>query len=177
MGNSVPGRQLDGMKNPGHKLVSSGKGLHLSGLVCSLVPKAGWTFAERGTENLIAATTAPYQSTAGAGPRRVGRGLNGRSGQGGEGQAHRSTSSALPWPARCSAVRPALPLRTALDSAVMSTAMNFGTKSFQPRPPDKGSFPLDHFGEARRGEAQATGGPRLVGRVRGTQSRWQRLEC
>ncbi|EDL89771.1 similar to 2810437L13Rik protein (predicted), isoform CRA_a, partial [Rattus norvegicus] len=28
----------------------------------------------------------------------------------------------------------------------MSTAMNFGTKSFQPRPPDKGSFPLDHFG-------------------------------
>ncbi|XP_047695030.1 uncharacterized protein LOC125154584 isoform X3 [Prionailurus viverrinus] len=29
----------------------------------------------------------------------------------------------------------------------MSTAMNFGSKSFQPRPPDKGSFPLDHFGE------------------------------
>ncbi|KAM6897580.1 cytochrome c oxidase assembly protein COX19 [Xenentodon cancila] len=29
----------------------------------------------------------------------------------------------------------------------MSTAMNFGTKSFKPRPPDKGSFPLDHFGE------------------------------
>ncbi|KAL4669203.1 hypothetical protein H8959_007757 [Pygathrix nigripes] len=28
----------------------------------------------------------------------------------------------------------------------MSTAMNFGTKSFQPRPPDKGSFPLDHLG-------------------------------
>ncbi|KAK2116529.1 hypothetical protein P7K49_003415 [Saguinus oedipus] len=27
----------------------------------------------------------------------------------------------------------------------MSTAMNFGTKSFQPRPPEKGSFPLDHF--------------------------------
>eukprot|EP00069_Balaena_mysticetus_P014925 bmy_08939T0 len=27
----------------------------------------------------------------------------------------------------------------------MSTAMNFGSKSFQPRPPDKGSFPLDHF--------------------------------
>lgn len=75
MGNSVPGRQLDGMKNPGHKLVSSGKGLHLSGLVCSLVTKAGRTFAERGTENLlIAATTAPYQSTAGAGPRRVGAG-------------------------------------------------------------------------------------------------------
>nr|KAF6348120.1 cytochrome c oxidase assembly factor COX19 [Myotis myotis] len=32
----------------------------------------------------------------------------------------------------------------------MSTAMNFGSKSFQPRPPDKGSFPLDHFGECRR---------------------------
>uniref|UniRef100_A0A8C7A6Y0 Cytochrome c oxidase assembly protein COX19 n=1 Tax=Neovison vison TaxID=452646 RepID=A0A8C7A6Y0_NEOVI len=31
----------------------------------------------------------------------------------------------------------------------MSTAMNFGSKSFQPRPPDKGSFPLDHFGECR----------------------------
>ncbi|XP_074914626.1 cytochrome c oxidase assembly protein COX19 [Buteo buteo] len=29
----------------------------------------------------------------------------------------------------------------------MSTAMNFGTKSFKPRPPDKGAFPLDHFGE------------------------------
>ncbi|OBS69320.1 hypothetical protein A6R68_02148 [Neotoma lepida] len=27
--------------------------------------------------------------------------------------------------------------------------MNFGTKSFQPRPPDKGSFPLDHFGECK----------------------------
>ncbi|XP_015732023.1 cytochrome c oxidase assembly protein COX19 [Coturnix japonica] len=29
----------------------------------------------------------------------------------------------------------------------MSTAMNFGAKSFKPRPPDKGAFPLDHFGE------------------------------
>ncbi|NXO33694.1 COX19 protein, partial [Locustella ochotensis] len=29
----------------------------------------------------------------------------------------------------------------------MSTAMNFGSKSFTPRPPDKGAFPLDHFGE------------------------------
>ncbi|NWU95833.1 COX19 protein, partial [Upupa epops] len=29
----------------------------------------------------------------------------------------------------------------------MSTAMNFSTKSFKPRPPDKGAFPLDHFGE------------------------------
>ncbi|KAI5617627.1 cytochrome c oxidase assembly protein COX19, partial [Silurus asotus] len=31
----------------------------------------------------------------------------------------------------------------------MSTAMNFGTKAFQPRPPEKGSFPLDHFGECK----------------------------
>ncbi|KAI4872375.1 hypothetical protein NFI96_033640 [Prochilodus magdalenae] len=31
----------------------------------------------------------------------------------------------------------------------MSTAMNFGTKSFKPRPPEKGSFPLDHFGECK----------------------------
>ncbi|NP_001243733.1 cytochrome c oxidase assembly protein COX19 [Taeniopygia guttata] len=29
----------------------------------------------------------------------------------------------------------------------MSTAMNFSSKSFAPRPPDKGAFPLDHFGE------------------------------
>ncbi|KAK9393117.1 Cytochrome c oxidase assembly protein COX19-like [Crotalus adamanteus] len=28
----------------------------------------------------------------------------------------------------------------------MST-MVFGAKSFKPRPPDKGAFPLDHFGE------------------------------
>ncbi|XP_023372302.1 uncharacterized protein LOC111727067 [Otolemur garnettii] len=35
-------------------------------------------------------------------------------------------------------------------AVVMSTAMNFGTKNFQPRPPDKGSFPLDHFGERWR---------------------------
>ncbi|KAG8433044.1 hypothetical protein GDO86_017352 [Hymenochirus boettgeri] len=31
----------------------------------------------------------------------------------------------------------------------MSTAMNFGSKTFKPRPPDKGSFPLDHFGECK----------------------------
>nr|XP_033818643.1 cytochrome c oxidase assembly protein COX19 [Geotrypetes seraphini] len=31
----------------------------------------------------------------------------------------------------------------------MSTAMNFGAKSFKPRPPDKGSFPLDHYGECK----------------------------
>ncbi|XP_071427467.1 cytochrome c oxidase assembly protein COX19 isoform X2 [Pithys albifrons albifrons] len=29
----------------------------------------------------------------------------------------------------------------------MSTAMNFSSKTFTPRPPDKGAFPLDHFGE------------------------------
>ncbi|XP_055565538.1 cytochrome c oxidase assembly protein COX19 isoform X1 [Falco cherrug] len=29
----------------------------------------------------------------------------------------------------------------------MSTAMNFSTKSFKARPPGKGAFPLDHFGE------------------------------
>lgn len=40
----------------------------------------------------------------------------------------------------------------------MSTAMNFGSKSFQPRPPDKGSFPLDHFGE-RRGVSGRGGRP------------------
>ncbi|XP_041062794.1 cytochrome c oxidase assembly protein COX19 [Carcharodon carcharias] len=31
----------------------------------------------------------------------------------------------------------------------MSTAMNFSSKSFSPRPPDKGSFPLDHLGECK----------------------------
>ncbi|XP_072273920.1 cytochrome c oxidase assembly protein COX19 [Pyxicephalus adspersus] len=31
----------------------------------------------------------------------------------------------------------------------MSTAMNFGTKNFKPRPPEKGAFPLDHFGECK----------------------------
>ncbi|KAJ7987692.1 hypothetical protein DPEC_G00329130 [Dallia pectoralis] len=31
----------------------------------------------------------------------------------------------------------------------MSTAMNFSNKSFRPRAPDKGSFPLDHFGECK----------------------------
>ncbi|XP_029540408.1 cytochrome c oxidase assembly protein COX19 [Oncorhynchus nerka] len=31
----------------------------------------------------------------------------------------------------------------------MSTAMNFSSKSFRPRAPDKGSFPLDHFGECK----------------------------
>ncbi|KAK1794509.1 hypothetical protein P4O66_010759 [Electrophorus voltai] len=34
-------------------------------------------------------------------------------------------------------------------TVTMSTAMNFGTKSFKPSPPDKGSFPLDHFGECK----------------------------
>nr|XP_054762757.1 cytochrome c oxidase assembly protein COX19-like [Lytechinus pictus] len=32
----------------------------------------------------------------------------------------------------------------------MSTAMNFGVKSFKPKPPEKGSFPLDHEGECRK---------------------------
>ncbi|NWV18818.1 COX19 protein, partial [Origma solitaria] len=32
----------------------------------------------------------------------------------------------------------------------MSTAMNFSNKSFTPRPPDKGAFPLDHFGAVAR---------------------------
>lgn len=36
----------------------------------------------------------------------------------------------------------------------MSTAMNFSTKSFQPRAPDKGAFPLDHFG--RKGQSDGT---------------------
>nr|XP_020441774.1 cytochrome c oxidase assembly protein COX19 [Monopterus albus] len=31
----------------------------------------------------------------------------------------------------------------------MSTSMNFSTKSFRPRPPDKGAFPLDHLGECK----------------------------
>ncbi|XP_051877013.1 cytochrome c oxidase assembly protein COX19 [Pristis pectinata] len=31
----------------------------------------------------------------------------------------------------------------------MSTAMNFGGKTFSPRPPDRGSFPLDHLGECK----------------------------
>ncbi|XP_038064620.1 cytochrome c oxidase assembly protein COX19-like [Patiria miniata] len=30
------------------------------------------------------------------------------------------------------------------------SAMNFGQKSFKPRPPDKGSFPLDHDGECKK---------------------------
>ncbi|OXB67599.1 hypothetical protein ASZ78_004717 [Callipepla squamata] len=40
----------------------------------------------------------------------------------------------------------------------MSTAMNFSAKSFKPRPPDKGSFPLDHFGALPPGERRE--GPR-----------------
>ncbi|KAL8175411.1 UNVERIFIED_CONTAM: hypothetical protein K2H54_023742 [Gekko kuhli] len=27
--------------------------------------------------------------------------------------------------------------------------MNFGSKSFKPKPPDKGAFPLDHLGECK----------------------------
>lgn len=99
-------------------------------------------------------------SRRGAGSGR-GRGLAAR-GTRDAGRARRSRGacSALAWPA---CVR-----RVALrgsGAAIMSTAMNFGSKSFQPRPPDKGSFPLDHFGE-RRGpgpwapaEARGRAGP------------------
>lgn len=51
--------------------------------------------------------------------------------------------------------------------------MNFGSKSFQPRPPDKGSFPLDHFGERREGggsRAGASGPARLCGAAGGGAS-------
>lgn len=34
--------------------------------------------------------------------------------------------------------------------------MNFSSKSFKPRPPDKGSFPLDHFGEKEKGQIVCT---------------------
>ncbi|XP_042542786.1 uncharacterized protein LOC122113767 isoform X2 [Dipodomys spectabilis] len=72
------------------------------------------------------------------------RGLRGGSGR----AARRARHS--PGPTRHSAGRPASVALGACCSsiAVMSTAMNFGTKSFQPRPPDKGSFPLDHFGNS-----------------------------
>lgn len=56
---------------------------------------------------------------------------------------------ALAGSARRSARCPAYGARLTPGLANMSTAMNFGSKSFQPRPPDKGSFPLDHFGERR----------------------------
>ncbi|KAM5152560.1 cytochrome c oxidase assembly protein COX19 [Mantella aurantiaca] len=39
--------------------------------------------------------------------------------------------------------------RTRSFSSNMSTAMNFGTKNFKPQPPQKGAFPLDHFGECK----------------------------
>lgn len=74
----------------------------------------------------------------------------------------------------CSALgRPSCVQRASLletpGAAIMSTAMNFGSKSFQPRPPDKGSFPLDHFGErGRSGLPGRTGAAlgRLVGAAR-----------
>lgn len=101
----------------------------------------------------------------------------GEAGLGGWGPVDWGRDQPSARPARCSAVCPASPPLSALNFAVMSTAMNFGTKSFQPRPPDKGSFPLDHFGEAKRSEAQAAGGLELGGRVRGPESGWQRLGC
>lgn len=91
----------------------------------------------------------------------------------------RSTCSALgvlgARRARRSPGRPACGARRAPRSgsgaAIMSTAMNFGSKSFQPRPPDKGSFPLDHFGERREGGGSRAGasglGPRQAVRGRG----------
>lgn len=45
----------------------------------------------------------------------------------------------------------------AAAAALMSTAMTFGRKSFQPKPPEKGAFPLDHFGERRGYEGRASG--------------------
>lgn len=78
----------------------------------------------------------------------------------------RSTCSALSrgaLGARPAALRTARVLLRGSGAAIMSTAMNFGSKSFQPRPPDTGSFPLDHFGERR-----ATAG--LLRRVSGRGS-------
>lgn len=48
-------------------------------------------------------------------------------------------------------------LRPLEAAALMSTAMTFGRKSFQPKPPEKGAFPLDHFGERRGYEGRASG--------------------
>ncbi|KAM4023910.1 cytochrome c oxidase assembly protein COX19 [Anomaloglossus baeobatrachus] len=42
----------------------------------------------------------------------------------------------------------------------MSTAMNFGTKTFKPRPPEKGAFPLDHL--APTSDVPCSFGPLLV---------------
>lgn len=65
----------------------------------------------------------------------------------------------------------------------MSTAMNFGTKSFKPRPPDKGAFPLDHFGAVTRAWPPRGLAPGLLppaspqlsaGRVGGTRARGRR---
>ncbi|XP_049494969.1 uncharacterized protein LOC125928353 isoform X2 [Panthera uncia] len=80
--------------------------------------------------------------SVGAGPGRRGRGLPPVA-------VRRSTCSALSrgaLGARPAALRTARVLLRGSGAAIMSTAMNFGSKSFQPRPPDKGSFPLDHFG-------------------------------
>ncbi|KAI6076481.1 Cytochrome c oxidase assembly protein COX19 [Aix galericulata] len=69
---------------------------------------------------------------------------------------------AVTWGARCARRSPAAQARPAPCPApgpapgpcprparTMSTAMNFGAKNFKPRPPDKGAFPLDHFGARR----------------------------
>ncbi|XP_065540516.1 LOW QUALITY PROTEIN: cytochrome c oxidase assembly protein COX19 [Lathamus discolor] len=75
----------------------------------------------------------------------------------GRGHVLRSMRSALwrrsvsGWPRwRASDGRALLPVPVLVLSPPagdMSTAMNFSSKSFKPRPPDKGAFPLDHFGE------------------------------
>lgn len=76
MGNSVPDRQLDGMKTPEHKLTSSDNGLQLSDLVWSWVPKDVWSSVDKRTRKcLLAATITPNQS------------LDGRGGLGGAGPA------------------------------------------------------------------------------------------
>lgn len=100
----------------------------------------------------------------GAGPG-LGRGrgrawTRGGPGRGkGRGRGLHNVLGAPGVPARRSAGRPAYARKALADFGVakMSTAMNFGTKSFQPRPPEKGSFPLDHLGEQRKVGGQGSG--------------------
>lgn len=106
----------------------------------------------------------------GARPGRTGQGLGscpwgvvGAEPCRGAGRTRGSMRSAFPEACSVLGQQPCAPSRSLKPgSAVMSTAMNFGAKSFQPRPPDKGSFPLDHFGE---GGSRRAGSPRLA-RVR-----------
>lgn len=104
-----------------------------------------------------ACTTRGGAETAGAEPRQRGRG---RSLATPAGSGERSALDVLG--ARLSGLRTARGALGGCGAAIMSTAMNFGSKTFQPRPPDKGSFPLDHFGERRRPGVGASGrAPRL----------------